>query len=178
MEKKYAPYMRYGKEVKNPATGETFVLIEDMSEEKTTVRVIPKRNKQRYDLLKAWERNWKDDNPKGFRERLGYDISEIEAERKGYETELAIEDITPANKVRFIDQNYKTLFEVNDFGQVEVIFRDGSKKGCTVVYIDATHITFVDGLSTRLFGGVFHICQFAEMLHRYGNKVVPVVKEG
>lgn len=158
MDKQFARYMRIGKKVE--IAGTVYQLIEDMRENKETVKAVNEKNLRRYELLRAWSRN-----------HVG--VTEEQAqEMKGYEEELVIESVEPHNKVRFITSDYKTKFEVNDLSNVIV---DGVT--ARVAYLDECHFTFVDKINTNLYGGCFHICQFAELCEKNGIEVKPVEKE-
>ena len=162
MVKQYAKYMKYGKVVECSWTAEHYKLIEDMDESKDTVKAVAVDNWRRYELLGAWIRNWNKDEK--FRERFTGNIEECTKEHDGYETELRIADVTPANKIRFITSEYKTIFEADDLSLVKV---DGKAK--RAYYIDECHFGFVGGLA-------YHICQFAEICERSGIEVKPIEK--
>lgn len=154
MLKQFAKYMKWGKEVKNSYTDAVYKLVENMDESKETVKAVNMDNWRRYELLRAWSRN-----------HVG--VSEEEAkEMKGYEEELKIADIVPNNKVRFITSDYKTKFEVKDLSTVSV-----NRTMARVAYLDECHFTFVDKINTNLYGGCFHICQFAEICEQNGIEV-------
>ena len=158
MDKQFARYMRIGKKVE--IAGTVYQLIEDMRENKETVKAVNEKNLRRYKLLRAWSQN-----------HVG--VTEEQAqEMKGYEEELVIESVEPHNKVRFITSDYKTKFEVNDLSNVIV---DGVT--ARVAHLDEYHFTFVDKINTNLYGGCFHICQFAELCEKNGIEVKPVEKE-
>ena len=166
MVKNFAKYMGYGKLVESLLTGEVYKLIENMSENKDTVQAVNVNDWRRYDLLAAWERNYKND--KDFRERFakrGENIEDCKTEREGYVTELQISNIKPHNKIRFIDTNYNTKFLVEDLQNV--IFNGKSKR---VIYYDDYHFSFEDGR-------VFHICEFAELCEKNNIEVFPVEKK-
>ena len=68
------------------------------------------------------------------------------------------------NSIRFINSKYDEQFRIPDGGTVEVVYPDRSFiQKCT--YIDDYHMTFGSG--------VFHICQFAELMEWNGGKVHP-----
>ena len=166
MVKSFSRYMRFGKLVKSLLTAEVYRLIEDMDENKDTVQAVNVNDWRRYDLLAAWERNYKND--KDFRERFakrGENIEDCKTEREGYVTELQISNIKPHNKIRFIDTNYNTKFLVEDLQNV--IFNGKSKR---VIYYDDYHFSFEDGR-------VFHICEFAELCEKNNIEVFPVEKK-
>ena len=146
MDKAYAKYMRLGKKIKT-AAGEEFKLLVDMDESKDTVLAVPMEHLRRYELLQTWSRN-----------HVGV-TDEQKMEMKGYEVELPIDAVEPANKVRFITPDYMTLFMVPDLSYVRV---NGEPR--QVVYLDETHFHFAKS-------GCFHICEFAELCERNGNRV-------
>lgn len=162
MMKQFAKHMRYGKVVKSSWTGEHYKLIEDMDETKDSVKVVAVDNYERYRMLGAWLENWKKDEK--FRERFTRNIEECAKEREGYEVELPVKDLNPANKIRFITSEYKTIFEIEDLSMVLV---DGKPK--RAYFIDEYHFGFVGGLA-------YHICQFAEACERSGIEVKPIEK--
>ena len=162
MVKQFAKYMKYGKVVECSWTAGHYKLIEDMDEAKETVMAVAVDNWRRYELLGAWMRNW--DKDEKFRERFTGNIEECAKERKGYEEELRIKYVKPANRIRFITSEYKTIFEADDLSMVLV---DGKSK--RAYYIDEYHFGFVGGLA-------YHICQFAEICERSGIEVKPIEK--
>lgn len=171
MVKEFAKYMTWGKIVESLHTGTTFKLIEDMDKKKDTVRAVSMENWKRYDLLKAWIRNY-DQAVWGFRDKYSQkDADGWKAEKQSYEVELKIDCIKPCNKIRFITPDYKTKFEVENLSLISV-----NGKAARVAYLDETHFTFVDTVSMNLYGGCFHICQFAELCERDGIEVKPLPK--
>ena len=68
--------------------------------------------------------------------------------------------------IRFIDPNYKELFRIPDGDQIRIIREDGTMDDRTCRYIDADHLEVGKDLS--------HICQFAEIMERNGNAVIPL----
>ena len=177
MTKQFAKYMTYGKKVACSWTGEVFSLIEDMDGNKETVRAVNLNNLRQYQTLNAWSRNW--DNDSNFRERFSASIEKGEhgtiedcrEERKSYEVELKISDITAKDKIRFITPNYETKFEVDNLCMVLV-----NGKAARVAYMDETHFTFVDKINVNFYGGCFHICQFAEICEKNNIEVRPIEK--
>ena len=166
MVKSFSKYMRFGKLVKSLLTAEVYKLIEDMDENKDTVQAVNINDWERYRLLLAWEQNYK--QSEDFRERFakqGERIEDCEAERKGYIIDLAIANISPCNKVRFIDTHYNTKFIVEDLKNV--IFNGKVKR---VIYYDDYHFSFEDGR-------VFHICEFAELCEKNNIEVFPIEKK-
>lgn len=71
------------------------------------------------------------------------------------------------NKIRFINSDYKTLFILNDGDKVRIVSPDGEKADREVKGLgDAYHVKI--GYNT------FHICQFAELMERNGNTLIPL----
>jgi len=168
MEKTYAEYMKWGKLVKNVATGKIYKLVEDMNGEKDDVRVVSMNNLDRYNLLHAWVRNW-EQNSMGFRESFTGNIEDCKVEVQGYEEYVNITDIEPHNTIRFITSNYQDKFRVKDLSD---ILMDGNVR--KVVYLDETHFTFTVGSGGF---GCFHICQYAELCEKNGIEVLPIESE-
>ena len=148
MDKQYAKYMTWGKQVKTITDGNVYKLIENMDADKDTVLAINVNNWERYRLLKAWSGN-----------QVGV-TDEQRKEMEGYVETLFIDSVVPHNKIRFITPDYKELFEVKD---LEDVLINGEPH--KVAYIDEAHFTFV-GESLALYGGCLHICQFAEICER------------
>jgi len=156
MEKNFARFMRWGKLVTNSAL-EKFKLIENMGEN-DTIKAVNMDNWQRYDLLRAWIRNY-ESNSMGFRDRFTGNIEDCKIEMQSYETELRITGIKPANKIRFITSDYKTKFEITDFDSVLV---NGEPR--RAIYLDEYHFQFEKG-------SCYHICQWAEMCEKNAIEV-------
>lgn len=167
MDKKYAKYMKYGKLVEDPKTKKVYMLVENMREDKDVVMAVDMDNCNRYERLSAWIDNWQSNNY-GFRERFTEDIAAIKAEHKSYEETIKIEDVIPHNEIRFITSSYKTLFFVKDLSAVLI---NGVE--ARVAYNDDYHFTFIDRVGMHLYGGCFHICQFAEICEQQGYEVKP-----
>lgn len=73
--------------------------------------------------------------------------------------------------IRFITSDYKELFRIPDGGRIRVLSKDGETIGiyqCN--FIDEYHIAV-----GPLPFNIFHICEFAEMMERVGNKVEPIL---
>lgn len=168
MNKEFAKYMKCGKKVQSVYTAQVYKLIEDMSANKDMVKAVDMDNWSRYELLNAWIRNW-DQNSMGFRERFTENIEDCKAEMQGCEAEVRIDAVSPYNKVRFITSGYETKFEVKDLTYVLV-----NGKAARVAYIDDCHFTFVDTTAMNLYGGCFHISQFAELCEKNGIEVSPI----
>ncbi|BAL01857.1 hypothetical protein OBV_p-00020 (plasmid) [Oscillibacter valericigenes Sjm18-20] len=169
MVKCFAKYMRCGKHVLSQVTEQKYSLIEDMNAEKETVRAVSMDNWKRYQLLRAWVQNY--DHLAGFKERFTGDIEECKSEMRGYETELRVDSVSPCDKIRFITSDYKEKFKVTDLSNILI-----NGKVARVAYLDEYHFTFVDTVSTRLYGGCFHICQFAEICEKNRVSVEPIKK--
>ena len=71
---------------------------------------------------------------------------------------------------RFIDSNYRTLFELADGEKVRITYPDGK-------IIDNTVQDCGDGYHFRLDGRVYHICQFAEIMESTGCTYAPAVRK-
>lgn len=155
MDKAYAKYMKFGGMV--AYAGKKYKLVADMNEKEETVKAVSMDNWGRYHMLSAWIMNW-EQNSIGFRDRFTGNIEDCRAERTTYEVELKIQDVQPCDKVRFVKTRGHEEFEVTNLSRVLV---DG--EAAMVVYMDETHFTFADKISTRLYGGCFHIDQFAEI---------------
>ena len=160
MKKEYRRFMRWGSLVKNSRTGEMYKTIEAMDENKENVMAVPVEHFKRWELLRAWERNWKQDL--AFRDRFGDNIESCIDERRGYEVSLLIEEITPEDKIRFITPDYQTKFTVKNFGQIMV-----NGKARKVFYLGECHFGFLTDRDGE--GDIFHICEFAEICE--GNAV-------
>lgn len=163
MNQEFARYMMWGKRVKG-LTNE-YKLVENMDGNKETVKAVNMDNWNRYELLTAWVRNW-EQNSIGFRDRFKGDIKECEIERVSYEEEVEIRDIEPNNKVRFVTVKGNTIFETLDLSRILV-----NGVAAMVVYMDECHFTFADKISTNLYGGCFHIDQFAEICKNNGVEI-------
>lgn len=157
MEKNFAKFMKWGKLVKN-ISNEVFKLIENMDNNKDIVKTVNMENWNRYDLLKAWIRNY-ESNSMGFRDRFDGNVEDCKNEMQSYETDLQITDIEPANKIRFITSDYKTKFEITDFDSVLV---NGESR--RAIYLDECHFQFEKG-------NVYHICQWAEICEKNGIEI-------
>lgn len=68
--------------------------------------------------------------------------------------------------IRFIDPHYKELFRIPDGDKIRILHSDGTQADYTCRYIDECHLEVGNGL--------YHICQFAEMMERNGNTVIPL----
>lgn len=68
--------------------------------------------------------------------------------------------------IRFIDSGYKEQFRIPDGDKIRITFSDGKTEDCTCRYIDDYHLEVGKNL--------YHICQFAELMERNGNEVIPL----
>ena len=65
-------------------------------------------------------------------------------------------------KIRFIDRHYKTLFFIDDGGEVEIENKStGLMERFVCRYLDETHVW----IGKR----IFHICEFAQAMERYSR---------
>ena len=71
--------------------------------------------------------------------------------------------------IRFITPSYKELFRIPDGDYVRILCSDGSHRDRWCRYIDECHVEIGSGWSN-----LYHICQFAEMMERNGNTVIPL----
>lgn len=71
--------------------------------------------------------------------------------------------------IRFITPGYKELFRIPDGDHIRILCSDGSHmdRGCR--YIDDYHVEIGSD-----WDNLYHICQFAEMMERNGNTVIPL----
>ncbi len=68
-------------------------------------------------------------------------------------------------EIRFIDSRYNTLFTIPDGGKITITYSNGEKAERECKYIDAYH--------AYIGNRCFHICEFAEVMERNGNKYEP-----
>ncbi len=71
--------------------------------------------------------------------------------------------------IRFIDSNYKDKFRIADGEIIRITYNDGAINERVCRYIDDYHVEV--GLN------LYHICEFAEIMERNGNKVEPIGAE-
>ena len=71
--------------------------------------------------------------------------------------------------IRFIDPHYNNLFVIPDGGKVKVTFDNGKYIVHKCRYIDQYHVE-IDG------SRIYHICEFAEIMQKYGCTVNPVAE--
>ena len=70
--------------------------------------------------------------------------------------------------IRFITSKYEEKFRINDGDKVQIVYSTGEKAEKSCRYIDDYHFELGDSL--------FHICEFAELMERQENTVVPYKK--
>lgn len=73
--------------------------------------------------------------------------------------------------IRFIDSQYKELFRIPDGGCVKINLNNGETLFGKCKYIDDYHFTMTQ--AGRMYGDTYHICQFAEINERNGNRIEP-----
>lgn len=68
--------------------------------------------------------------------------------------------------IRFITPEYKEMFRIPDGDSIRINRADGAHSDKICRYIDETHL--------EVGSGLYHICQFAEMMKKSGNTVIPL----
>ena len=68
--------------------------------------------------------------------------------------------------IRFITPNYREKFRIQDGDQVRIMRFDGQVFDRVCRYIDDCHV--------EIGSELYHICQFAELMERNGNSVIPL----
>lgn len=71
--------------------------------------------------------------------------------------------------IRFITPHYEEKFRIADGDSVRIRCQDGRVLDRVCRYIDECHVEVGKG-----WDNLFHICQFAEMMERNGNSVIPL----
>ena len=71
--------------------------------------------------------------------------------------------------IRFITPDYKEQFRIADGDMVRIRCPDGKQIDQECRYIDECHVEVGKG-----WDNLYHICQFAEMMERNGNSVIPL----
>ncbi len=71
--------------------------------------------------------------------------------------------------IRFITPDYKEKFRIADGDMVRIRCPDGRQLDRECRYIDECHVEVGKG-----WDNLYHICQFAEMMERNGNSVIPL----
>lgn len=69
------------------------------------------------------------------------------------------------NGIRFITPEYKELFRLKDGGNIKITYSDGEVATKRCRYIDEYH--------AEIGSNLYHICEFAELMQKNGNKVEP-----
>jgi len=82
--------------------------------------------------------------------------------KKYLETHL----VQASKGIRFITPSYRPVFTIPDGDKIRIIRSDSEKYDKICRYIDDYHAEIGDRL--------FHICEFAEIKERNGNKVIPL----
>ena len=77
-------------------------------------------------------------------------------------------------EIRFIDSGYRDLFRVPDGGKINITLNNGEQLTRQCKYIDDYH--FELNRVDSNYGNVYHICQFAEIMERNGNKYEPIME--
>ena len=71
--------------------------------------------------------------------------------------------------IRFITPHYEEKFRIADGDMIRIRCPDGKQIDQECRYIDECHVEVGKG-----WDNLFHICQFAEMMKRNGNSVIPL----
>lgn len=71
--------------------------------------------------------------------------------------------------IRFITPHYEEKFRIADGDKVRIRCWDGRELDMVCRYIDDCHVEVGNGVDN-----LFHICQFAELMERNGNSVIPL----
>jgi len=71
--------------------------------------------------------------------------------------------------IRFITPHYQEKFKIPDGDMVRIRRSDGTSIDRVCRFIDEYHVEIGGG-----WGDLYHICQFAEMMERNGNSVIPL----
>lgn len=71
--------------------------------------------------------------------------------------------------IRFITPHYEEKFRIADGDMIRIRCPDGKQIDQECRYIDECHVEVGKG-----WDNLFHICQFAEMMERNGNSVIPL----
>ena len=78
--------------------------------------------------------------------------------------------------IRFIDSNYKDKFRIADGDKIRITFADSDtsvRNGDTSV----RECRYIDDYHLEVGNDLYHVCQFAEIMERNGNKVEPIGAE-
>lgn len=91
-----------------------------------------------------------------------------------YQREAFDSHIKNAEKgIRFINSNYKTLFTIPDGDTIQITLENGEQYTRICRYIDDYHFQTINGFEEK-YVNMFHICQFAELMERNGNTIIPL----
>ena len=71
-----------------------------------------------------------------------------------------------------IDSNYRELFRIPDGGKINITLNNGEQLIKECKYHDDYHFELRN--EGEIFGNVYHICEFAEIMERNGNTYEPV----
>lgn len=71
--------------------------------------------------------------------------------------------------IRFITPHYEEKFRITDGDMIRIRCPDGRQLDRECRYIDECHVEVGKG-----WDNLYHICQFAEMMERNGNSVIPL----
>lgn len=74
------------------------------------------------------------------------------------------------NGIQFITPYYKERFRIPDGDSIRITTPDGTQMDRVCRYIDDTHVE----VGVHSAGDLYHICQFAELMERSGNTVIPL----
>ena len=72
--------------------------------------------------------------------------------------------------IRFITPHYEEKFRIPDGDQIRITTYRGENLDRTARYIDEYHVE----IGTETMSNLYHICEFAEIMERNGNKVIPL----
>ena len=158
MDKKLSRFFRFNK-VKDKKGTEYKVQIDHPGKEYDLVPAVKCTDESEYDRL-----------------IMARQVRELTAEEEGrikeLEVLLLIEEIESADFVRFISPKYDTLFRMRN---LDYVLYKGEKylvAGYGDDYHMSLHRVMEDG--SFGYGGIYHICEFAEMCARYGITVAPL----
>lgn len=93
-------------------------------------------------------------------------LNEIREEKEVEQPDLPVNKNNPEGKdIRFINSKYEELFRIPDGDYITITRNNGEQLIRKCVFMDECHTSFN--------GYTYHICQFAEMMERSGNKYAP-----
>lgn len=91
-----------------------------------------------------------------------------------YQREAFDSHIKNAEKgIRFINSNYKTLFTIPDGDTIQITLENGEQYTRICRYVDDYHFQTINGFEEK-YVNMFHVCQFAELMERNGNTIIPL----